>query len=54
MPSELICVPHLLFEGYDKCMDVFDVIFKNIDQTLNCFLIFNEVVTKTRSINNSK
>ena len=35
-------------------MDVFDLIFKHINQTINSCFFFNQIISKTRSIHNRK
>ena len=44
----------LLFEGNDKSMNIFEFVFKNINQALNGFLLLNQIITKTRGIDHGK
>ena len=43
-----------LFKAYDESMDIFDLIFKHINQTINGSFFFNQIISKTRSIHYRK
>ena len=42
-----------LFETNDKSMDIFDFVLQDIDKTFDSSFFFNQVVSKTRSVDDS-